>query len=57
MLPFAHDEDYLARWSLIEKRYCSRPKTKDGTPLLIRDYDGLAVLCILHGLAFLRRAQ
>ncbi len=44
MLPLALDEDYRARWSLVEKHFCSKPNSRDGTPLVIRDYEGLKEL-------------
>jgi hypothetical protein len=44
MLPFAHDEDYLARWSQVEQYFCSKPSPRKGTPLVIRDYEGLKEL-------------
>jgi hypothetical protein len=44
MLPLAQDEDYRARWSLVEKHFCSRPNSRDGTPLVIRDYEGMKEL-------------
>lgn len=47
MLPFDYDKDYLKRWELVEKYFCSKPDPQNGTPLVIRDYDGLRELSFL----------
>ncbi len=47
MLRFDHDDDYLARWALVEQHFCSKPNSRKRTPLVIRDYEGLRELSFL----------
>jgi hypothetical protein len=44
MLPFKEDDDYRERRNIVEEHFCTKPSFKEGTPLLIRDYEGLKEL-------------
>jgi hypothetical protein len=47
MLPFNEDaayRDYLARWAVAEKHFCTRPNLKDSTPLQVTNLEGLKEL-------------
>jgi len=50
MLPFKEDpgyRDYLARWAVAEKHFCTRPNFKDNTPLRVTYLDGLKDLSFI----------